>query len=592
MFELFSPDGFMPHGHCFLWNPGLVWLHVISDLLITLAYITISVVLVHFVRKRKDVPLRPIFLWFGLFIVSCGGTHLVEAWNVYHAAYWLAGMGKAFTALVSLASAFALVRVLPEAFRLPSPEQLLKANAALRESEERYRTVVETAREMIMTVDLEGRFTAFNAAFETLTGWTRAEWIGRFFVEILHDEDVAACMETFEATLQGEARPSLLHRMRTRKGEWLVFETTTSPQYRDGRVIAVLGLARDVTARVRSEAALSESREWLRALFENALDAILVLDDTGRLVDANPAAVGLLGYAREELLALTAGEIIGVADQKALLERRHAFPELGRYSGEYWLRRKDGSACLAEFRSVANIVPGVHFAIVRDVTDRRRVEEERDRLSRRLVRLQEEERSSISRELHDEVGQLLTGLRLMIEHPPVEGGPYQREEKRRVVNEVIGRVRDISMSLRPPMLDELGVLPTLLWHVERFEKQTTLAVDFRHANLDRRFPPEIELTTVRVVQEALTNVAKHAGTTRARVEVWANQETLGARIEDDGRGFDVRAALLGHSSGLSGMRERCRLLRGHLSIESAPGNGAALLVELPLGDRPAAGAER
>ena len=135
------------------------------------------------------------------------------------------------------------------------------------------------------------------------------------------------------------------------------------------------------------------------------------------------------------------------------------------------------------------------------------------------------------------------------------------------------------------MLDELGVLATLLWQIERFEKQAGLAVRFRHAHLDQRFAPEVELTIVRVVQEALTNVAKHAGVPGVNVEVWANDDTLGASIEDRGCGFSEPAALGLQSSGLSGMRERCRSLRGRLAIESTPGIGTRLLVELPLGER-------
>ena len=199
-------------------------------------------------------------------------------------------------------------------------------------------------------------------------------------------------------------------------------------------------------------------------------------------------------------------------------------------------------------------------------------------LSRRLVTLQEEERRAIARELHDEVGQLLTALRLMME----DDAPARREEKTRIVGELIGRVRDMSMNLRPPMLDPLGLLPTLLWQIERFEAQTAVKVAFQCANLDRRFPHQVEITAFRIVQEALTNIARHAGVSRARVEVWADGKNLGARIGDEGRGFVVGEALAGHSSGLAGMKERCRLLGGRLTIESAPGAGTRLWPELPL----------
>jgi signal transduction histidine kinase len=211
-------------------------------------------------------------------------------------------------------------------------------------------------------------------------------------------------------------------------------------------------------------------------------------------------------------------------------------------------------------------------------------------LSRRLVEIQEVERGAIARELHDEVGQLLTGLGLMIDGAQGPDAADQRREMKRVVGELIGRVRDLSMDLRPPMLDALGLLPALLWQIERFERQTGVVVDFQHADLDRRFPPEVEMTAFRIVQEGLTNVARHAGVARAKVEVWADAQALGGRVQDDGRGFVVEEALAGHSSGLVGMRERSRLLGGRLTIESAPGSGTRLSMELPLSVAVAQGA--
>jgi PAS domain S-box-containing protein len=215
----------------------------------------------------------------------------------------------------------------------------------------------------------------------------------------------------------------------------------------------------------------------------------------------------------------------------------------------------------------------------------------RDRLealSRRLVEVQEAERAEIARELHDEVGQLLTGLNLMVEAEDLEAGSSHGEIKR-VVNELIARVRDLSVSLRPPMLDALGLLPALLWQIGRFEAQSRIQVAFRHANLDRRFPSEIETAAFRIVQEALTNVARHASVERIEVEVTVEATHLRAQIEDRGRGFDVDAALAGPSSGLAGMRERARLLGGSLTIDSAAGSGTRLRLVLPL---PATGAGR
>ncbi len=217
------------------------------------------------------------------------------------------------------------------------------------------------------------------------------------------------------------------------------------------------------------------------------------------------------------------------------------------------------------------------------------VEESRLRmaaLSQRLVEVQETERRDIARELHDEVGQVLTGLLFRIAGHGAGGGSPQ-EEMTAIVNDLISRVRDLSMNLRPPMLDDLGLLPALTWQIDRFETQTGIRVEFRHADLDRRFDPQVEITTFRFVQEALTNVARHAGVTRAKVNMRAGAESLGVRIEDEGRGFDVGPALAARSSGLNGMRERSRLAGGSLDIDSEPGRGTRLSLVLPLhGARP------
>jgi hypothetical protein len=121
---LLSAVGFIPHGHCYLWKPGLVWLHVVSDSLIALAYYSIPLMLVYFVRSRRDVPFDWIFLLFGTFIVACGTTHVMEVWTLWHPTYWLSGFIKAITAFASLATAVLLAPLIPLALALPSPAQL------------------------------------------------------------------------------------------------------------------------------------------------------------------------------------------------------------------------------------------------------------------------------------------------------------------------------------------------------------------------------------------------------------------------------------------------------------------------------------
>src|SRR5215210_799119 len=129
--ELFSGNGFMPHGHCYLWQPNVLWLHILSDGLIALAYFSIPFTLVYFVRNRKDVEFNWMFLCFAAFIIACGATHLMEIWVIWHPAYWLSGGVKVITALASVPTAILLVKLLPHALAVPNPAELRAANAEL-----------------------------------------------------------------------------------------------------------------------------------------------------------------------------------------------------------------------------------------------------------------------------------------------------------------------------------------------------------------------------------------------------------------------------------------------------------------------------
>ena len=216
----------------------------------------------------------------------------------------------------------------------------------------------------------------------------------------------------------------------------------------------------------------------------------------------------------------------------------------------------------------------------------RQSDREMKALSLRLVNVQEAERSYVARELHDEIGQVLTGLKLTLErHALEEGketGAHLLDEAKETVNRLQTFVREFSLDLRPSMLDDLGLIRTLPWHFERFRKATNIRVHFQHSGVeDRRFSLEAETAVFRIVQEALTNVARHAKAEEAVVRLWFDDKDLKIQIEDHGQGFDPRSLVAGSTNGISGMRERASLLGGSFTIESHPGSGARLTAELP-----------
>jgi signal transduction histidine kinase len=208
-------------------------------------------------------------------------------------------------------------------------------------------------------------------------------------------------------------------------------------------------------------------------------------------------------------------------------------------------------------------------------------------LSQRLLTVQETDRRHLARELHDEIGQVLTGLKLTLEMTdwlPFREASTKLTRAESIVDDLIKRIRGLSLDLRPSMLDDLGLLPTLIWYVQRYSATTGVHVEFRHNGLQsRRFASQVETAAYRIIQEALTNIARHAKITQASVNVWCISDSLFLEIQDEGAGFDPEAAQAhGNTNGLTGMRERAILLSGELSIDSSPGAGTCVTAQLPL----------
>jgi PAS domain S-box-containing protein len=307
-----SPD-FVPHGYSYLWQPGLVWLHVLSDSLIALACFSIPVMLIAFIRKRRDLPFDWMFVCFGVFILACGATHAMEVWNTWHGDYWLAGIVKAITAVASLATAILLVKLFPKAIRLPSPEELklevaerrraqdalyqaknelelriqertaelrkmneemlgeiMQRNLAeeeLRRTEERFRLLVERVEDYaIFILDPSGRVASWNAGAERIQGYSAKEMIGQHFSRFY--PPAALSQGKAEAALQVAAAEGRFEEegWRLRKDGTNFWANVVITALRDvrGTLIGFSEITRDLTERKRIEETLRSSEEQLR----------------------------------------------------------------------------------------------------------------------------------------------------------------------------------------------------------------------------------------------------------------------------------------------------------------------------------------
>jgi signal transduction histidine kinase len=229
-----------------------------------------------------------------------------------------------------------------------------------------------------------------------------------------------------------------------------------------------------------------------------------------------------------------------------------------------------------------------------EVVERRKAEEQLKiyagqlrRLSRRLIETQELERRRIARELHDEAGQAMTVLKFVFNEledmlPPA--GLERLDDGQHSLNRLIALIRNLYQEIRPSILDDLGLLPALLWQFDRYTTDTKVKVRFEHDGIDgARFSPDLETAAYRVAQESLTNVARHAGVAEAKVRIWADGHQLQLRIEDQGVGYDSgQKRYKSDGCGVPGMSERVQLLGGKFAVRSQPGAGTSVTAAFPL----------
>jgi len=489
-------------------------------------------------------------------------------------------------------------------------EELAKGEKEWPDVKDTYRILVEQIPAVVFLAFFDkGIGEAYvSPQIERTLGFTQAEWLEdpvRWYHLIHPDDKERWSIEAARMFLTGEPLRSV-YRVLARDGRVVWFHCEVKmARHPDGRPWFIHGVGFDITELKQAEVALSRSEELLRGIFEYAPDTMVVVDCDGRIERVNAQVERAFGYRRDELPGKPVELLLPERFRQQHVKHRDDYLADRRLLPmgiglELYGKRKDGSEFPVEIMlsPVESESGNLVIAVIRDITRRRRDEEalresagRLKTLSRRLIAVQEAERRGIALELHDEIGQILTGLKLKLEmgaRLPAEASRASLVEAQTLVNELMARTRKLSLDLRPATLDHLGLLSALPRHIRQYSSQTAVHVDFRHSGLEgRRFAQELEIAVFRIVQEALTNVARHSSATEAIARIWADQHTLSVQIEDNGKGFDPESALAaGQSSGLTGMRERTLLLGGHFAIESSPGGGARLTAEWNFDDNP------
>jgi PAS domain S-box-containing protein len=484
-----------------------------------------------------------------------------------------------------------------------------RAEEALRESEEKHRTLFETMAQGVVHQNAEGYIISANPAAERLLGLTLAQMLGRTSMDprwkAIHEDG---------SDFPGDAHPAMIA-LKTGKevshvvmgvlhpgaNEYVWINIHAVPQFRPGETkpYQVYSTFDDITGRKRAAAALAESEERFRSLVENATVGIYRTTPDGHILMANPALVRMLGFDSFEELAGRNLECEGFESSCPRSVFRERIEREGQVIGleVAWIRR-DGSVILV--RESARAVRAddgrvLHYdGIVEDITTRRHAEGALRRLSGRLLRLQDEERRRIARQLHETAAQGLAGLAVnltIVKTSAADLSPRASaclSESLELAEQCSREIRTISYLLHPPLVDEAGLAPALGWYTAGFAQRSGIEAHVDVSPEFGRLPSELELTLYRIVQEALTNIHRHSGSKTARICLERRPNEIVLTVADEGHGFPSAAlGIAGPESadigvGIPGMRERLRQLGGRLHIQTGS-RGTTLTAILPLG---------
>jgi len=475
-----------------------------------------------------------------------------------------------------------------------------KAEEAQRESEARFRLVANTAPVLIWMSDTNKLCTYFNTPWLEFTGRSIESELGNGWAEGVHPEDFKVCLETYTKAFDRRERFSMEYRLRRADGEYRWVLDIGVPRFKeDGSFAGYIGSCVDVTDRRAAEEALRENEDNLRLLLDSTGEAIYGIDLEGRCTFCNPACLRALGYQRvDDLLgknmldlihhsrgndtmfhtkecrimrALQTGQGVHVDDEVLWDAKGRSFP------AEYWSYPQ---------RKGQEVVGAVVTFL--DITERKRTEVALANLSRRLIETQEQERTRIARELHDDIGQRLALLTVGLAQLPQDSPEVPAEvgshidELRKQSSEIAADVQSLSHELHSSKLEYLGIATAMRGFCKEFSAQKNVEIVFVHDAISQTVPPDISLCLFRVLQEALHNAVSHSEVRHFDAELRAFPDALDLTVRDSGSGFDLEEAMKTSGLGLISMAERIKLVGGQLSIESQPGHGTTIHARVPL----------
>lgn len=469
----------------------------------------------------------------------------------------------------------------------------VKSQQKLAQSEERYRTVIEQASDGIFISDAAGYYIDVNSNGEKLSGYTKEELIDKNIFELTSGGIKNEPNQLFENLKQGQVVISETAVLR--KDGSLVEVEISAKQLADGRLLAIV---RDISARKKAAEALVASEQKYRFLFnQNPMPMWMVSMPERKFLDVNNAAINFYGYSKEEFLKMTAYDI-RPQNQISKLMNFNSHEVSGVFNAGIWEHmKKDGNVVKVNIITHKIDYEGkdARLVLANDVTEKilaedalKKSHEEFRQLASHLEKIRESERTHIAREIHDELGQQLTGLKMDISwiNRRIKSQDLEVQQKItetiQLIDGTVKTVRRIATELRPSILDDLGLVAAMEWQSSELEKRFEISCKFT-SNM-----PVVDVHTdmatglFRIYQECLTNVIRHAEATEVIAFLEARPDQVVLTITDNGKGFDPADIVNKKTLGLLGMKERASIMGGEYRIASVPGEGASIIITVPL----------
>ncbi len=469
----------------------------------------------------------------------------------------------------------------------------VKSQQELKESEEKYRTLIEQASDGIFISNQYGDYVDVNTSATMLTGYSKEELLKLNIRDILFETGITADKPALPEELKnGEV--VIDERMMRQKNGNIINVEISSKMLPDGRF---QGIIRDITIRKKTEEEIRMSEHKYRLLFnQNPMPMSMISLPQRNFIDVNDAAIEFYGYSKKEFLEMNIKdlrpeeEIINLSDISTY--------KAGINNTGIWRhRKKDGTIVKVNIITHDIINEGKHAKLVlaNDITEKilaeeklKKSHEDLRQLATHLQDIREDERTRIAREIHDELGQQLTGLKMDISwlSKKISNGSVEINQKMtealKLIDDTVKTVRRIATQLRPSILDDLGLISAMEWQSEEFEKRFKIKTSFISDTAVVQVESEIATGLFRIFQESLTNVLRHSRATEVKATLSIKEGKLNLSIADNGIGFNAVENESKKTLGLLGMKERTLIMGGTYEINSKPGNGTTVEISVPI----------